>query len=102
MSDSAGQPEVGQRVRERRTRLAITRKAFAVEAGIVRDTLSAVEEGRGYNATTLAKINKALDRLEEEAGLEDIDDRFIEIHVSAFTVSIREADLQRLLRRRAD
>lgn len=60
----------GRRVTERRERLEMNVKQLAAEAGISRNTLSALESGSSFNRSTLAKVEKALEALEKEAGLE--------------------------------
>lgn len=59
----------GTRVRQRRERLGMDKQDLANEAGVNRNTLAAIERGDSFNRTTLAKIERALDRLEEEAGI---------------------------------
>lgn len=59
----------GERIRARREFLGWNRSGFAREVGVNRDTLAAIEGGKGYQAATMAKILKGLDRLEVEAGL---------------------------------
>lgn len=76
----------GQIVRARRERLGMTGKALAAEAGVNRNTLAAVEAGDSFNRTTLAKLERALTRLEEEAGIDApapaVDDaRFVQIEL---------------------
>lgn len=60
----------GDRVRERRERLGIDKKELAEAAGVNRNTLAAIERGESFNRTSLAKIERALDRLDIEAGLD--------------------------------
>lgn len=60
----------GQRVKERRERLGMDKKELATEAGVNRNTLAAIESGESFNRTSLAKIERALERLELEAGLD--------------------------------
>lgn len=59
----------GERIRERREYLGWNKSRFADEVGVDRNTLTAIEEGAGYQAATMAKILKGLNRLEVEAGL---------------------------------
>lgn len=61
--------DVGERVRARRKALGMTQDDLAGEAGINRDTLGAIENGLGYRASSLTKIEEALARLEDEAGM---------------------------------
>jgi transcriptional regulator with XRE-family HTH domain len=60
----------GQRVRERRERLGVDKKELATAAGVNRNTLAAIEGGESFNRTSLAKIERALDDLEHEAGVD--------------------------------
>lgn len=59
----------GDRVRERRERLGIDKKRLAAEAGISRETLAAIEDGKSFRRSTLAKIEAALTAAELEAGI---------------------------------
>jgi transcriptional regulator with XRE-family HTH domain len=59
----------GMRVRERRERLGVDKKELAAAAGVNRNTLAAIEAGESFNRTSLAKIERALDSLELEAGI---------------------------------
>lgn len=65
-----GMSEEGIRVRARRERLGMDKKALAAEAKVNRNTLTAIEAGESFNRTTLVKLERALDRLEEEAGID--------------------------------
>lgn len=65
-----GMSEEGDRVRRRRERLGIDKSSLAREARVNRNTLTAIEGGESFNRTTLAKIEKALDALELEAGID--------------------------------
>lgn len=60
----------GTRVRDRRERLGIGKKALAELAGVNRNTLAAIEAGESFNRTSLAKLERVLDDLEEEAGID--------------------------------
>lgn len=67
---SAHMSEVGAEVKTRRERLGLTIRDLAAEAGVSRDTISDLESGRkDFRQLTLSKIQRALDRLEEEAGI---------------------------------
>lgn len=59
----------GDRVRGRRERLKMDKLPLAEAAGVSRDTLASVEEGKGFRSSTLRKIEDALDELEDAAGL---------------------------------
>lgn len=59
----------GQRIRERRERLGLDKKGLAEQAGVNRNTLAAIEGGESFNRTSLAKIERALEELEQEAGI---------------------------------
>lgn len=66
--------EDGEEVRHRRERLGLTQAELGREAGgedtpIHRNTISAIEEGRSGNRMKMALVVRALDRLEEEAGI---------------------------------
>lgn len=61
----------GSEVRARRERLQMTISQLAEEAGISRDTLSDMEsERKNFTQLTLSKVQQALDRLEDEAGID--------------------------------
>ena len=64
-----GMSDEGTRVRQRRERLGMDKQDLANEAGVNRNTLAAIERGDSFNRTTLAKIERALDQLEQEAGI---------------------------------
>lgn len=61
----------GAHIKQRRERLTFDRIQLAQEAGVSVDTLRDLEEGttRTPRGSTVAKIVQALDRLEDEAGL---------------------------------
>lgn len=56
---------------ERRARLHMTQDELAEEAGVNRDTVGAVESGRG-SIGSRRKVDEALTRLEHDAGLPPI------------------------------
>lgn len=60
----------GERVRERRERLGMDKKQLAEESGVNRNTIAAIEKGESFNRTTLAKIERTLDTLELESGID--------------------------------
>lgn len=60
----------GARVKARRERLAMGKRELAELAGVSRDTLAAIEDGQGFRRSSLTKIEKALDEVEAEAGIE--------------------------------
>lgn len=72
--DRADLPDMsneGSQVRARRERLGMGIRDLAREAGVSRDTLSDMESGtKDFRQTTLAKVMRALDRIEEEAGFD--------------------------------
>ena len=80
----------GERVKARRERLGMDKIDLAKEAGVSRDTLAAIEAGEGFRRSSLTKIEKALDRLEEEVGIdappprttEEAPGRFVEFTVN--------------------
>jgi transcriptional regulator with XRE-family HTH domain len=57
----------GDEVRARRARLGIDVKPLAELAGVNRDTLAAIEAGQGFRTSSLGKIKRALEQLEEAA-----------------------------------
>ena len=59
----------GDRIRARRERLGVDKRHLAAEAGISRETLAAIEGGKGFRRTSLTRIERVLDKLEEEAGV---------------------------------
>ena len=84
----------GAQVRARRERLGMDKKALAEEAGVSRNTLAAIESGDSFNRTTLAKIERALDELEAEAGLEaplveSAEENLVEFEVEGDRVIVR-------------
>lgn len=67
---NASSPEwttVGSEYRERRLRLKMTQEEVAVEADLNRDTVSAIEAGKG-GMKSRRQLDDALTRLEDEAG----------------------------------
>jgi len=61
----------GSQVRARRERLGMGIKDLAAEAGVSRDTLSDLETGaKDFRQATLYKVLRALDRIEEESGID--------------------------------
>jgi len=61
----------GSQVRARRERLGMGIKDLAAEAGVSRDTLSDLESGtKDFRQATLYKVLRALDRIEEESGID--------------------------------
>lgn len=66
---SGGMSEDAEQVRARRERLGMSQRDLAIEANVNRDTVAAIERGQGYRGSSLAKLKAALDRLEEEAGI---------------------------------
>lgn len=60
----------GEQVKARRERLGMDKVELAAAAKVSRDTLAAVERGEGYRRSTLTKIEAALERAEEEAGID--------------------------------
>ena len=59
----------GVEVTHRRERLGLDIYELAAEAGVNRDTVAAIEKGKGFRRASLAAIESALDRLETEVGL---------------------------------
>lgn len=84
----------GARVKARRVALGYSKVKFAEEVGVNRDTLAAIEAGKGYQAETLAKILRGLDALEAEAGYgaaprSPAEPSMIEFEVSGDLVGVR-------------
>lgn len=61
----SGSPNEGAEILRRREALGITKVALARAAGVTRETLAALEDGRGHRSDTLAKVRRALDELEK-------------------------------------
>jgi DNA-binding XRE family transcriptional regulator len=72
-ADSIPVSDAGDRVRMRRERLGATQGEVAEQAGVNRDTVSAVEHGQS-SAKSRRLVTDALTRMEEEAGLPPIGD----------------------------
>lgn len=68
-ADSGAMGEDGDQIRERRVRLGLTKVELAEAAGVTRETLGAIEAGKGFRQDTKAKIDRALDDAEAEAGI---------------------------------
>ena len=85
----------GAQVKARRERLGMTIQDLAKEAAVSRDTLSDLESGtKDFRRLTLAKVQKALDRIEEEAGIdtpvvESTEEGLIEFEVEGDRVIVR-------------
>lgn len=62
--------EIGERVRSRRTAIGMSVSALAKEAGVDRGSLTALEAGQGVRDTTVAAVEKTLDALEREMGMD--------------------------------
>lgn len=68
--------EVGERIRQRRTRMGISVRDLAERAGVDRGQLGKLEKGEAQSrATTVALIETALDQLEQELGMDAPDVR---------------------------
>ena len=70
-SDSLSVSDAGDRVQMRRERLGASQGEVAEQAGVNRDTVSAVEHGKS-SAKSRRLVTDALTRMEEEAGLAPI------------------------------
>jgi len=68
-AQSGGVSDDGERVKARRERLGLDKLHLAEQAGVSRETLAAIENGQGFRRSTLTKIERVLDALEEEAGI---------------------------------
>ena len=67
---------VGERIRQRRTRMGISVRDLAKKAGVDRGQLAKLESGEARSrATTVALIETALDQLEQELGMDAPDVR---------------------------
>lgn len=69
-SHSVPMDEEAQSVEDRRARLGIPKAALAREAGVSRTTLRAILSGEGSHRSTMAKVKRALDRIEHEVGMD--------------------------------
>lgn len=69
-ADSLVMGDEGERVRARRERLVMGKRELAELAGVSRDTLAAIEDGRGFRRSSLTKIENALADAEALAGLD--------------------------------
>jgi DNA-binding XRE family transcriptional regulator len=69
-SQSGDMDEEARQVEERRARLGMPKAALAREAGVSRTTLRAILSGEGSHRSTMAKVKRALDRLEREVGMD--------------------------------
>lgn len=66
-SDEAGQ--LAARLQERIERLGISVAALARDAKVDRGTVTAMLQSQGVQMRSWAKVNRTLDRLEQEAGV---------------------------------
>lgn len=98
------------RLRARMERLGISDSELAREAGVHRDTIGAIKQGQGFRRSSLTKLEKALDGLEREAGLDApapaVESIEFEVHLSGespATILVRghgaEEAVARLLKR---
>jgi len=62
--------EEARQLEERRVRLGMPKAALAREAGVSRGTLRAILSGQGSHRSTMAKVKRALDRIEHEVGMD--------------------------------
>ena len=70
----------GESIRARRVRLGIGVKPLAMRAGVDRGTLAAIEAGdERARETTYAAVERALDLLEQEMGVEPAGDRSADV-----------------------
>jgi DNA-binding XRE family transcriptional regulator len=70
LAQSGAMSNEGTRVTERRERLKLNKSELAKESGVHRDTITDIENGKGFQAATMGKIDETLTRLEQEAGLD--------------------------------
>lgn len=68
-ADSGPVSDDGDRVRLRRERAQLHVNELAELAGVNRDTLSAIEAGKGFRRTSLSKVENALTQFEELHGI---------------------------------
>ena len=68
--ESGPMSDEGAQVRQRRERLSMDKVTLAELADVSRDTLAAIERGEGFRRSSLTKIETALERAEEEAGID--------------------------------
>lgn len=80
----------GKRITERRDRLGMTVVELAKRARVHRNTLMALERGEGVRTDTLAKVERALDELELEAGFDVPPARPEEQRLVTFEVDLGE------------
>lgn len=69
LAQSGLMSDEGSRITERRERLKLNKVELAKESGVHRDTITDIEAGKGFQAATMAKLDEALTRLEQEAGI---------------------------------
>lgn len=82
----------GDRVKSRRERLGMTIIDLAREAGVDRDTVSAIEHGKGYQAVKLTAITNVLDRIEEETGLGPIEEESPQVDPGVAVIELSEGE----------
>lgn len=71
--------ETGSQLRDRRLRLGMSVRQLAEEADVDRGRLAALEAGEPVRETTTAKVRAALDRLDEEIGMDTGDENGREV-----------------------
>lgn len=69
LAESGVMSDDGERVKSRRERLGMDKKELAEQAGVDRATLTAIEDGKGFRRSSLAKLELALASAEEELGI---------------------------------
>lgn len=69
-SQSEVMDEEARQLEERRVRLGMPKAALAREASVSRTTLRAILAGKGSHRSTMAKVRRALDRVEHESGMD--------------------------------
>lgn len=67
---SAVDDDSGGRIAERREQLGMSVKALAERAGIDRGVLTRIEKGQGARTTSVRLVERALDDLEHEMGVD--------------------------------
>lgn len=110
--DSGVMGHDAERVSARMERLGITDVELAREAKMDRGTIAAIKRGQGFRRSSLAKLERTLDALEHETGLDPLPEQaaeqMVEVEVRIAgqpdaTVILRGPDAEeraaRLLRR---
>lgn len=89
-----GMSNEGAEVQARRENLGWDKVDLADAAQVSRNTIAAIERGDSFNRTTLAKIQRALDEAEAEAGInapaaKSTEEGLVEFEVDGSRVIVR-------------